>query len=125
MSDDAMTAGSADRGNPAKRVVVTGLGVVAPNGYGLEAYTEALREGVSGIRHIGLHEELKFACTVGGIPEGIDEMSEAYFQPDELLAMNSSHRFGCIAAIDACASSMFENASSAAACEGVDVLEVI
>ena len=101
MSDDAMTAGSADRGNPANKVVVTGLGVVAPNGYGLEAYTEALREGVSGIRHIGLHEELKFACTVGGIPEGIDEMSEAYFQPDELLAMNSSHRFGCIAAIDA------------------------
>ena len=101
MSDDAMTDGSAARGNPVNRVVVTGLGVVAPNGCGLEPYTEALRGGVSGIRHIPLLEELKFACTVGGIPEGIDEMSEAYFQPDELLAMNSSHRFGCIAAIDA------------------------
>ena len=99
MSDDAMTAGSADRGNPAKRVVVTGLGVVAPNGCGLESYREALRGGVSGIRHFPLLEELKFGCTVGGIPEGVDEISERYFPPDELLAMNSSHRFGCIAAI--------------------------
>ena len=96
-----MTDGPAARENPAHRVVVTGLGVVAPNGCGLETYTEALRGGVSGIRHVPLLEELKFACTVGGIPQGIAEMSEAYFQPDELLAMNSSHRFGCIAAIDA------------------------
>ena len=92
---------SAARENPAHRIVVTGLGVVAPNGCGLEAYTEALRGGVSGIRHVPLLEELKFACTVGGIPPGTDKMSEAYFRPDDLLAMNSSHRFGCIAAIDA------------------------
>ena len=101
MSDDAMTNGSMARENPARRVVVTGMGVVAPNACGLETYTEALRGGVSGIRHIPLLEELKFACTVGGIPQGIEEMSKAYFRPDELLAMNSSHRFGCIAAIDA------------------------
>ncbi len=87
--------------NSARRVVITGLGVVAPNGCGLESYTEALRGGVSGIRHYPLLEELKFGCTVGGIPEGVDEISEVYFPPDELLAMNSSHRFGCIAAIDA------------------------
>ena len=92
---------SAARENPARRIVVTGLGVVAPNGCGLEAYTGALRGGVSGIRHVPLLKELKFACTVGGIPPGTDEMSEAYFRPDDLLAMNSSHRFGCIAAIDA------------------------
>jgi 3-oxoacyl-(acyl-carrier-protein) synthase len=91
MSDSAMT----------DRVVITGLGVVAPNGCGLEAYTAALRGGVSGIRHHPLLEELKFGCTVGGIPEGVDAISEEYFAPDELLAMNSSHRFGCIAAIDA------------------------
>lgn len=85
----------------AGRVVVTGLGVVSPNGCGLETYAEALQGGVSGIRHFPLLEELKFGCTVGGIPEGVDEISEAYFPPDELLAMNSSHRFGCIAAVDA------------------------
>ena len=101
MSDDVMRDGSAGGEKAARRVVVTGLGVVAPNGCGLERYTEALRGGVSGIRHILLLEELKFGCTVGGIPEGVDEISEAYFPPDELLAMNTSHRFGCIAAIDA------------------------
>jgi 3-oxoacyl-(acyl-carrier-protein) synthase len=94
-------SGTAQQGDPARSVVITGLGVVAPNGCGLEDYTEALRGGVSGIRHYSLLEELKFGCTVGGVPQGVDEISEAYFRPDELLAMNSSHRFGCIAAVDA------------------------
>jgi len=84
-----------------RRVVVTGLGVVAPNGNGLEEYARALREGVSGIRQQPLLEELKFSCTVGGIPQGTDALADAYFEPDELLAMNSSHRYGCIAAVDA------------------------
>ena len=34
------------------RVVITGMGVVAPNGHGLAAFEKALREGISGIRHI-------------------------------------------------------------------------
>ena len=101
MSSSGMTEASQAPENPARRVVVTGLGVVAPNGCGLERYTEALRGGVSGIRHVPALEELKFGCTVGGIPEGVDEISEEYFPPDELLAMNSSHCYGCIAAIDA------------------------
>jgi 3-oxoacyl-(acyl-carrier-protein) synthase len=35
------------------------------------------------------------------VPQGIDEVAERYFATDELRAMNSSHRFGCIAAVDA------------------------
>ncbi|HEX4795655.1 MAG TPA: beta-ketoacyl-[acyl-carrier-protein] synthase family protein [Humisphaera sp.] len=35
-----------------KRVVVTGIGVVSPNGVGVKAFTDALREGKSGIRAI-------------------------------------------------------------------------
>ena len=77
------------------------MGVVAPNGCGLDRYAEALRGGVSGIRHIPLLAELKFGCTVGGVPQGVDEIAEAYFAEDDLMAMNSSHRYGCIAAIDA------------------------
>ena len=83
------------------RVVVTGLGVVAPNGCGLQSYAEALRGGVSGIRNFPRLADLKFGCTVGGIPQGVDEISQVYFAEDDLLAMNSSHRYGCIAAIDA------------------------
>ncbi len=84
-----------------RRVVITGLGVVAPNGNGLEAYEAALRAGVSGIRHIPILEELKFGCTAAGVPQETDAIADAYFDEDELLAMNSSHRFGCIAAVDA------------------------
>ncbi len=91
-----------------RRVVVTGLGVVAPNGNGLEEYARALREGTSGIRHQPLLEELKFGCTVGGIPQGADELAADYFEPDELLAMNGSHRYGCIAAVDAWTDAGFE-----------------
>ncbi len=84
-----------------RRVVITGMGVVAPNGTGLEAYERALRDGVSGIRHIPLLDELKFGCRVAGVPQGVDELAERMFREDELLAMNSSHRYGCIAAVDA------------------------
>jgi 3-oxoacyl-(acyl-carrier-protein) synthase len=51
-----------------KRVVVTGLGVVAPNGVGLENYRAALKAGKSGI---SWHEQLKklnFAAQIGGVP---------------------------------------------------------
>ena len=90
------------------RVVVTGMGVVAPNGIGLEEYARAIRDGDSGIRHYPLLEELKFACTVGGIPQGVDGIAAEYFEEDELLAMNSSHRYGCIAAVDAWTDAGFE-----------------
>ncbi|SVD39651.1 uncharacterized protein METZ01_LOCUS392505, partial [marine metagenome] len=52
-------------------VVVTGIGVVAPNGCGLKSYAEALRGGVSGIRNFPRLADLKFGCTVGGIPQGV------------------------------------------------------
>lgn len=90
------------------RVVVTGMGVVAPNAVGLDAYEQALRNGTSGIRHIPLLDELKFGCRVAGVPQGVDEIAEEYFDEDELLAMNSSHRFGCVAAVDAWTDAGFE-----------------
>jgi 3-oxoacyl-(acyl-carrier-protein) synthase len=88
--------------------VITGMGVVAPNAVGLENYELALRNGTSGIRHIPLLDELKFGCTVAGVPQDVDEIAARYFDPDELLAMNSSHRFGCIAAVDAWTDAGFE-----------------
>ncbi|MGD2067324.1 MAG: beta-ketoacyl synthase N-terminal-like domain-containing protein, partial [Gemmatimonadota bacterium] len=86
-----------------RRVVVTGLGVVAPNGIGLDAYAEALREGRSGLRHMPVMEEHNFGCSVAGVPDPdeIDAVCERYFDEDELRAMNSSHRFGAVAAVDA------------------------
>jgi len=94
-----------------RRVVITGMGVVAPNAVGLEAYERALRAGISGIRHVPLLDELKFGCTVGGVPQGVDELAVRYFDEDELIAMNSSHRFGCIAAVDAWTDAGFQRPS--------------
>lgn len=93
------------------RVVVTGMGVVAPNGVGLNQYSQALRAGKSGIRHIPVMEEYKFGCTVGGIPQGVDAIAEDYFTAEDLMAMNTSHRYGCIAAVDAWTDAGFERPS--------------
>lgn len=84
-----------------RRVVITGLGVVAPNANGLHNFEAALRKGVSGIRFQPKLKELGFGCQVAGVPQGIDELAPTYFGEDELLAMNTCHRFGCIAAVDA------------------------
>jgi 3-oxoacyl-[acyl-carrier-protein] synthase II len=47
-----------------RRVVVTGLGVVAPNGIGADAYCSALRDGVSGIAAISLFKADNLDCRV-------------------------------------------------------------
>ena len=93
--------GTGRKGMTRRRVVVTGMGVVAPNGVGLEDFDAALRAGRSGIRHVPKLAELGFACTVAGVPQGTDPIAESYFDSDLLLAMNSNHRYGSIAAIDA------------------------
>ena len=53
-----------------QRVVITGLGVVAPNGIGLEEYASALQEGRSGLSHQEAMEEYNFGCTVAGRKPG-------------------------------------------------------
>jgi len=84
-----------------RRVVVTGVGVVAPNGLGVPAFGQALREGRSGVRAVPRLGELRFGCQVAGVPEGVDALAATLFDADELLAMNSNHRFACVAAVEA------------------------
>ena len=83
------------------RVVVTGVGVLAPNAHGADAFAAALRGMKSGIRRHERLAELGFSCQVGGIPEGVDELRHAYLREDELLAMNPNMVYAAIAAIDA------------------------
>ncbi len=84
-----------------QRVVVTGLGVVAPNANDPRDFELALRNGRSGLRANAAMAEHGFGCRVAGVPQGVDAIAEAYFEPDELLAMNSGHRYASIAAVDA------------------------
>ncbi len=83
------------------RVVVTGLGIVAPNGHGTAAYAQAMRSGTSGIRFLPELAEMKFACQVAGVPQDIDELSASYFTEEQLMAMNSGIKYAAIASIDA------------------------
>jgi len=84
-----------------KRIVVTGMGVIAPNANGLENFKNALYEGKSGLRLQDKLKELAFGCQVAGVPEGIDDLKKSYFKDEELVAMNSAMTYACIAAVDA------------------------
>lgn len=84
-----------------QRVVVTGLGVIAPNAHGVNAFEKALRDGVSGIRFQPQLQELKFACQVAGVPQAYEELAQKYFTDEQLMSMNSNIIMSNIAAIDA------------------------
>ena len=84
------------------RVVITGLGVVAPNGVGVPDFTKALKEGTSGITCHNNLKDFKFSCQIGGIPQISDEKKAQYFTDLQLRGFNSSGiLYGCIAGIDA------------------------
>jgi 3-oxoacyl-(acyl-carrier-protein) synthase len=84
------------------RVVITGLGVVAPNGVGITDFTKALKEGKSGITFHQDLKDLNFSCQIGGIPSVSDTLKSKYFTDLQLRGFISSGiLYGCIAGIDA------------------------
>ncbi len=60
-----------------KKIVITGLGVIAPNGIGKEQFWQALKEGKSGIKRIRRFDTSEFKCKLAG------EISD--FKPTEFL----------------------------------------
>jgi len=67
-----------------RRVVVTGIGCLSPNGNGREAFARALREGRSGIGRISLFDPEGLPCTIAG------ELKD--FEPsDHLPAKDARH----------------------------------
>lgn len=84
------------------RVVITGLGIVSPNGVGLDAFTHAIKNGISGIKHDTELERLQFSCQISGKPVITDELRLHYFSELELRGFNSTGiLYGVIAGIDA------------------------
>ena len=85
-----------------KRVVITGMGVVAPNGVGISNFLQSLQEGRSGIQFYPELKEYKFSCCIGGIPDVSQEMKEQYLSSLQLKNFNSSGiLYGCMAGMDA------------------------
>ena len=84
------------------RVVITGMGVVAPNAVGLDNFLQAIRQGKSGITFHQNLADLKFSCCIGGIPEVSEELKSQYLTPLQLRGFDSSGiLYGCMAGVDA------------------------
>lgn len=85
-----------------KRIVITGLGVAAPNGVGIPEFTNALLNGISGIRHDKQLEELQFSCQIAGQPQITEELKAHYFSELELRGFNSTGiLYGVMAGMEA------------------------
>ena len=85
-----------------KRVVVTGLGVVSPNGMDIPEFLQAIQNGVSGIRFVPQYEELKFFCQVSGAPQFEWEQLRNYITETSLYGLKGKGiAFGIKAALDA------------------------
>jgi len=58
-----------------KRVVITGMGVVSPNGIGNEAFCRATLDGVSGVRRITRFDPSDLPVQIAGEISGFDELA--------------------------------------------------
>ncbi len=84
------------------RVVITGLGVAAPNAVGVPSFLEAIQAGRSGITFQPELAELKFSCQIGGIPPVTEAIKQQYFTELQLRHLTSSGViYGVIAGLEA------------------------
>src|ERR1700759_2269785 len=58
-----------------KRVVITGMGVVSPNGIGNEAFCRAALAGTSGVRPASSFDTADLPVQIAGEVQGFDELA--------------------------------------------------
>jgi 3-oxoacyl-[acyl-carrier-protein] synthase II len=73
------------------RVVVTGLGVVAPNGLGKEAFWQALISGLSGVHSIRRFDASQLPSQIAGEVSSFDPLE--YFEAKELKKIDRSNMY--------------------------------
>ncbi|MFD2562288.1 beta-ketoacyl-[acyl-carrier-protein] synthase family protein [Aquimarina rubra] len=85
-----------------RRVVITGMGVVAPNGTTVLDFSNAIKTGSSGIQYIDELKQLKFSCQIAGKPNYNNTYLNNYFNNVQLKGLNASGlEYGVIAGLDA------------------------
>lgn len=105
------------------RVVVTGLGVVAPTAFQLNVFEQALTQGVSGIRYDEQLAALAFGCCVAGTPPIPDEHIANYFTPLQLRGLHASGLvYGVIAGKDAFKDAGLKPAPASCAHEHIGII---
>src|SRR5438105_3679622 len=84
------------------RVVVTGLGVIAPNASDIDSFKRSLEQGESGIKFHKHLQDIGLGCQVGGIPEFDDTILNKYLSPSTVKYLISMPiKYACTAAINA------------------------
>lgn len=92
-----------------RRVVVTGIGVVSPNGVGVPAFLNAIQNGISGVKFMPLYQELNFSCQVAGKPDFVWDDLKKYISEVTFHGLKGTNiGYGITAALDAWADAGFE-----------------
>jgi len=107
----------------ARRVVITGLGILAPNGNGKDAYWEALINGRSGIKRIASFDPSPFNTQIAGEVKDFDPCD--YFDPKLVKRSGRFTHFGVAASKMAVADSEIdlrkENRDRCGVCFGTTI----
>ncbi len=91
-----------------RRVVVTGVGAIAPNGIGMAAYRQALKAGKSGITWHEPLKKLNFASQIGGTPPiEVDDILKTIPETD-FNKLNEAMVYSTLAAVECARSSGVE-----------------
>ena len=78
------------------------MGVVSPNGIGIHAFLNAIRNGISGIKYIPVYEELNFSCHLAGRPDFNWEILKNYISEVSYHGLKATNvGYGLVAALDA------------------------
>ena len=83
-----------------KRVVITGLGVVSPNGLGLNEFMQALKTNKSGLKFQPKMKEYNCRCQVGGSVEIAQEIIDQLIPTSHQKRMSEAMIFALIAALE-------------------------
>jgi len=84
---------------PRKKVVVTGMGALAPNGNSAILFWEALKSGISGIAPITYFDTEEHRVTIAG--ELTNFQPENYFEPKDIRKLDPFSIFALVAAQEA------------------------
>ena len=89
-----------------RRVVVTGMGVLSPNGSGVQAFWQATKRGESGVDQISLFDPSSLACQIAGEVKGFHP--EGYLSPKDLRRVGRSVSLAIAASTEALQSARVE-----------------
>lgn len=91
-----------------KRVVITGIGIVASNGTGVPSFLDSIRKGRSGVKFLPELSGLQFACQVGGIPDISHPKVLEFFEKYHFTDAGENVKYSALAAAEAWIDAGFE-----------------